>query len=132
MNEIEHRRTRSNVSRIDRRSKSLCAHAPAESATERAIRMKIEADEVAHRHRREESDDAQRHWREQFITRSVVYCGLGICVLCAVILLLGRYMTPEVKEWAITTLRYGSMALVSYLGVASGKKGLLAMKGEKL
>jgi threonine/homoserine/homoserine lactone efflux protein len=85
--------------------------------------MKMEAEEAGHRRRREESEAAQRHWKERLVTRSVVFCGLGLWLLCAVVLLSGGYMTPEAKEWATTTLKYGSTALIAYLGGASHKIG---------
>lgn len=121
MSEIERRRTRSSVSRIDPRSWPPCEHAPIESATERVVRLKMEAEEARHRRRREESEAIQRRWKERLVTRSVVFCGLGLCVLCAAVLLAGSYTTPEAKEWAIATLKYGSTALVAYLGGASHK-----------
>jgi hypothetical protein len=121
MSEIEHRRARGNVSQLDPRSRLPCEHAPAESASERDARLKMEAEEARHRRRREESEAAQRRWKERLVTKSVVFCGLGLCVLCAVVLLSGSYTTPEAKEWAVATLKYGSTALVAYLGGASHK-----------
>lgn len=121
MSEIERRRTRSNVSRIDPRDRTARGHTTGEDVAERSVRLKIEAEEARHRRRREESEAAQRRWKERLVTRSVVFCGLGLCVLCAVVLLSGGYTTAEAKEWAIATLKYGSTALVAYLGGAAHK-----------
>ena len=121
MSEIERTRTRGNVSRIDRRGSQTREHAHVESETERAMRMKMEAEEARHRRRREEAEVVQRHWKERLITRAVVFCGLGLCVLCAVVMLSGSYTPPEVKEWAITTLKYGATALAGYMGCAAQK-----------
>src|SRR5205085_128884 len=103
--EIERARARDKISYNDRRGRPPREHMPVESTSERAARLRMEAEEARHRRRREESEAAQRRWKERLVTRSVVFCGLGLCALCAVVLLSGSYTTPEAKDWAITTLK---------------------------
>jgi hypothetical protein len=122
MKEIERTRTRSNISRIDRRGRTPCEHAPVETSAERVIRLKIEAEEAQHRRRREEAEVIHQHWKERLITKAVVSYGLGLGILCAVVMLAGSYMSPEVKEWAITTLKYSATALAGYMGCVAQKK----------